>query len=508
MKHSPKTRQVFLNFSSSMIKAPFTVILGLVSTPLLLKWLGDDRVGLFKILLETIAYIGLMELGLSFGLLNILAKACGSDAPSEAKKVMQVSILAYVKVLPLMLLCSGILFYFMPKIIHIQAGLLPEVLWCFVLIMLSYVFLPLSPFRMLLEVKQRADIVNMIMLTQVILLTAGNLFFAHLGYGLVGQGAAYLFALSITYILFYTFGVRYLDRPFQGISVAGAYKEIREQLWQARTKSFLLQVFNTLSVYTDNVVVGIVLLPKMVVPFILTQKLALLAQVQLNGVGNSAWAPVVDFFHKGEIENFRSKLLETNKIIVILGMSAMVSIALFNQHFLKLWVGDTYYGGPWLNYGVCLFVILNAIISFWGWIFVATGNLGSQIFPTIGGSLINITVSIILTMKIGIAGPILGSLIAIMFTGPWYLFVLLHHRLKIPPGRCLMSVFPGLIMGGVIIYLGEKLLNHFTLPMNWFFLAFYMITLSMFTLISFYLLLLSKNEKKIWWLRIRGFIKK
>src|SRR5260370_1969042 len=78
-----RTRKASWGFLSGLAFAGMTVIVGLAATPLLLKWLGPERFGAFRAAGDWAGHLTIFELGLSWALIPLSARALGrSDFPS------------------------------------------------------------------------------------------------------------------------------------------------------------------------------------------------------------------------------------------------------------------------------------------------------------------------------------------------------------------------------------------------------------------------------------------
>ena len=149
--------------------------------------------------------------------------------------------------------------------------------------LLPFVFTPLLVFRALAEARQRGYI-NWLMAAVQVLVTNGLLIFAaRARWGLAGQTMAFAVAQIPSLLVLAWDGTRAYD---------GVWKTISERadqtaLWRLSWPTWIYALTDRLGLVSDNIIIAWMLGPAAVVPFFLTQQLALLAQAQLRGLSNA-----------------------------------------------------------------------------------------------------------------------------------------------------------------------------------------------------------------------------
>ena len=89
---------------------------------------------------------------------------------------------------------------------------------------------------------------------------------------------------------------------------------------------------------------------------------------------------------------------------------------------------------------------------------------------TIVSSVINVVLSIALTYRLGVVGPLLGTLIAVSSTSFWYIPILLQREFSIPSGQLLKAaltpIASGVLFGAALMWIAT---NH--TPSGWIILG-------------------------------------
>src|SRR5260370_12218246 len=112
-----RTRKASWGFLSGLAFAGMTVIVGLAATPLLLKWLGPERFGAFRAASDWAGHLTIFELGLSWALIPLFARALGrSDVPA-VRTILRAGVRIYLGVALLMLAAGASLALLMGRLL-------------------------------------------------------------------------------------------------------------------------------------------------------------------------------------------------------------------------------------------------------------------------------------------------------------------------------------------------------------------------------------------------------
>src|SRR5439155_824777 len=76
-----------------------------------------------------------------------------------------------------------------------------------------------------------------------------------------------------------------------------------------------------------------------------TQRLAVLMQGLLQGIGNATWAALADLHARHEHEASNQRLIELTKLGAVLAVAALAPIIAYNRRFVALWIPTVSYGG-------------------------------------------------------------------------------------------------------------------------------------------------------------------
>ena len=500
-----RTGRSIFNFSSGLLLQAITLGIGIVSTPLLLHWLGDERYGAFRAASDWANYLTLLELGISGSLLSFLAKAIGIGERKQILLTLVTGIKAYLKIMLMMILAGIVLGFFITHLVPVQGHLVSELQNGYWLGFLGIFLLPLNPFQLLANASQRSYFINGLIILQSLVITSLTLLLAWKGWGITGQYLAVLVGNIIFQILASWDGLRRYSDVFSVVKDTQAQTPIEKQLWQLNRSSFILRLSGQLSLLADNIIISYFLSPATVVPFFVTQRLASIAQAQVQGIGNSTWAALADLHAKGEIQKFNNKLIELTRLVAVMAITFMIPIMAYNHYFIKLWLGEARFGGDLLTLLATCNGLLLGIFSLWSWCFLATGHQPKLVLISTLSVSVNFPVSIICTHYLGIIGPLLGTFIAFMTVNSWWSPLILKKVYGISVKQIFWAIVKPLSVGipyGLIAWWIAK--NH--TPWGWFGLAIEMGVTALIYLCLAWFLVLASEERLEWGNKLRIFV--
>jgi O-antigen/teichoic acid export membrane protein len=422
-----RTRRSILTFISGELSTGVTLAIGFVATPLLLRWLGDERYGAFTAALDWFGYVALLELGLGGALRPLLARALAQREDRQVRLLIADGIRAYMTVTAVMLVAGLCLVALITRLLPVSLGSRSDLRLGCLLGVGGLLMIPLAPFRALLEAEQRGYWVNNALLGQSLLITGCSLALAWAGCGIVGQFAALLIGTIAFHTAVSYEGLRQVSSVIvwrrRGFRRSQAWSEI----WNLNSPTFAFNVCGRVGLLTDNILIGAFLSPSLIVPFYITQRLATLGQRELQGIGNASWAALAELHAQGQIEVFNRRVVELTRLIAILAVAGLIPVVSYNNHFVALWVGSQRYGGDPLTVIAAINASMLAIFSLWGWCVNGTGQVREIMPGLVVQTAINFALSVILTLRLGLLGPVLGTLAGFLTISSWYLPWLLHR---------------------------------------------------------------------------------
>src|SRR5438128_4636940 len=284
-----RTQRSAWALASSLLFSVVTMLIGFVSTPWLLRWLGSERLGMHRVLLGSFTYFGFLALGVDGALLAHLANEIGRGERNRVARLLAAGFRAYLPVTFVIVVAGLVYSLCIPHIFVLGSLSTAEVVVGAVVMTGNLLWTPLTVFRALADAEQRGYLVKNLLTLQSILLTGCFLAAARTGWGLPGQSLALVIAQAPTLTILAMRGLR----AYPELRSVRVRPEDRAALWSLSWPTLAVVLGGQVALQSDSIVVGAFLGPGAVTAFFLTQRLASLALAQLQSLGSATWAPLV-----------------------------------------------------------------------------------------------------------------------------------------------------------------------------------------------------------------------
>ena len=430
-----RTRRSLLNFATMILYSGVVMAVGLIASPWLEAWLGPGAFGGYRVVVDLFAYLGLLEFGLGGALAPLLARALGRGDEVAVGRTLAAAVRAYFRVAVLMaavgLALSPLLPWFASDLPRAGLGDLRR---GWLVLLLATVPFALSPFRSVLDARQEGYRINLLLIAQSLVITVAALLLARRRPGgsrvlLANVLGVWTFSLVPAALV-----LRGDPRFWRVLRPEPIDPEARRALWALSAPALVLSLCGRLGLMTDNLVIGSVLGVEAVTVLFFTQRLAVVGQSLLQGVGGATWAALAELHARGDRDIFNRRLIELTTLVSVLAAAGLGPVVAYNHHFFALWVGrGVAYGGDLVIAVAALNAILQAQTAFWAWCLGATGHMREQVPPAIAWAVLNLVASIVLTHALGVVGPLLGSCVAFLAVNVWALPLLLRRTFATPP---------------------------------------------------------------------------
>ncbi len=501
-----RTQKASWGFLSGLALAGITAVVGLAATPLLLRWLGQEAFGAFRAASDWTGNLLIFELGISGALMPMMAQAVGRGDRQRVRAILRVSVRIYLGIALLMLAAGAVLALVSFRLIPASPSAASDLSGGCWVALLALLVIPLSPFRALAEADQRSYLINCLLVVQALLIAGMGLALAWLGWGITGQCLALSIGSLPLLLLLARDGWRRYRAPRNSETDPVLEADIRRDIWKLNWPSLLRNISGRIGYYTDNLLIAYFLGPAAAASFFLTQRICALAQTQLQGIGSSAWAGLVELAVKGKMELFHRRLIELTGLVVVLGIAVMVPLAAFNQGFIALWVGPDCFAGEWVTVLAAVNGVLLAISSLWGLVLSGAGHVRRVAPGTAASAAVNITASVVGTILVGPPGPLLGTLAALVLVNSWYFPMLLRRHLQVPIRPLLRAIAIPAVIGvayGFIVWW----LDHAHPPQGWIDLAVKMTSSALLYLALAWVAVFNAGQRAEWISRLRLFMR-
>ncbi|WP_426060755.1 lipopolysaccharide biosynthesis protein [Hymenobacter sp. B1770] len=472
MSDISRTKSAFWGTISTQAFTIISMVVSIVSTPLMVKYLDKDAYGLSIIFFQIVNYLALFDFGLSSAVIRNLALNRGDDEENRlmVNKIMSTGVIVGVA-FGVLVAVVGISFApFLPRAYDLRPALaepaVPIIITLSLLVGVQFVQRGLGG----IFFAHHRQVLIATPLFVFNLLTIGlTLVLLAQGVGLWTFVYANIFQLVTGFVVQVVLLRMYY--PKLKIGVKFYDKELTRSMLGYGFFMFLQGLATQVILYTDRLVIGKILSLSLVAVFSLTVRIPEVGMSLLSRITDNALPAVAEIVvHEGSTRArvyFHRMML----LIVVLSMAAFWLMLAFDEWFIHLWVGVDFFAGRQVLV-LALIIMVQQTVTRTGIFFLnAKAIVRPLSFVAIIEAILNLALSISLGHWLGMPGILLGTIFASMLTSVWYVPFLLRRHLDIPfydsMIRPVLSPVLGISAAGGGIYLLVQLLYNQAMFKHW-----------------------------------------
>jgi O-antigen/teichoic acid export membrane protein len=405
-------RSTFL-FINNILENLLKILSGFVVTPIIIKGLSKELYGAWAMILQLLNYIALTNLRSSTTLKITLTATQYNEDFDYKRRQVGAAVRMWLYTLPLTFFVSVIIILISNHIFKTEAKYDSTIKLALVVSVIAFAtdqFLSISGNLMR---GSNMDYKGIGIRSIAIIIGGGlNILAIKLNLSIIGLSISNLISVLFTGFVWYHLAKKYI--PWYGIG-----KPTKKELAIYRTNTFhifLSSIGSLLVLSSDAFLLGIFVNTKVVAIFVTTSSLLRIFIVPISNIVSSANAGLAGLCGLGQWERVLSIRKELLNIVMFVFLLFAVNVLLTNEPFLKIWVGDGYYGGDWVNFlfvvGYFLFVIqMVDVIILDG---LQQYKIRSRTY-LIGASIV-LVLSLLFVPKSGMVGMAAISMIAKLFS--------------------------------------------------------------------------------------------
>lgn len=496
-----RSARLAATIASGWLRTAITMVIGLVATPILVRYLGPDRFGAARVVEQWFAYLTFLTFGLggAFGVLLIKAATTGTgaDVPATARAAIGMLARQLWWILPA---AVGLIIAF-PWAFGLAADLRAEFYWAAPAILLGICLLPFGTFQSILDARQQGYWVNFGLAVQGTVIAGVGVTFAVAGFALTGQlWATAIGAVAMIAVMVYLSGAT--TRGFWAGAPAAVH---RGDVWKLQWPLLVAGIGNQINLSSEGLLAGLLLGVGPVASLILTQRLLQLATVVASSLsGGGMWVGLVDVRRRDGAAAFGIRVVEVSKLNVGLNLLVLSPAVALNQRFVGLWVGRELYAGDAVTlasfavFGVFNFFYLYASLL------DCFGETRRRVWVSATGTLLKLALLVPFVHWLGLAGIPLSTAVGYLCTEAWFCprAICREHGVPIRAvmGGLTRAVALGAAWAGVCYVIAHR--TGYLLP-GWLGMLTEAAVLETGALLVAWLLLLSETDRLAWAGRVR-----
>ncbi|MFI5214758.1 MAG: lipopolysaccharide biosynthesis protein [Gemmatimonadales bacterium] len=353
-----RTRRLISGVGLTYLNMGLTTLVGLWLTRFVLRTVGQHDYGLWLVMLQLTSYLSMLDLGvvalLPRDIALIAAREEHGGAPGQLAEHVGSTLRLVLWQLPLVALAALVLMVAVPSgLAVVRAPLM--------VILIAYVFaFPVRTFQAVLTGLQDLGFVGAASMVSWAVGTTLTVVLLLAGHGLSALAVAWTVTqLGTPLACLVRFGKQFpkaRPKALPHLDWSATRSQLMRSLWVS-----VGQISHVLVNASDVLVIGAVLGPAAVVPYVITGKLmAVLTNVPIS-IATSATPALSDLHVREAPTRVMFALSALTQTVILVSGAMACGILAVNQEFVRLWVGTAQFGGMRLTVAI----VAAAVIRHW-----------------------------------------------------------------------------------------------------------------------------------------------
>jgi O-antigen/teichoic acid export membrane protein len=425
-----RTRRAVFGVLTNHASAVVMAIAGFVLVPIVLRYVGREDYGLWATIGQILGYLALFDLGVGSAVVRRAAQLRENNDPLAVNRMVSTAVTLY-SVLGGVFLATGIaMTLVLPRWSVIPAARSAAAVTLFaVMIAYTAVSFPLRVAASTLIGFQRMATVNVLNLVGSLLTIVVAVLLLRFGVGVlalpIGSAVAGMTA-AIAALVVLRVVIPCLRIRWRYVSKVEAL-ELFSWSWQL----FLNNIAVVIIYQTDNLVIAGGAGLEAVTTYTLTSKLPLYAMPLIFALSDSCLPAAVELCEQGNRDRLRSVYLRVLQVTSAAAIGIATIAWIFNDSFMRLWVGEQNYGGSLLTVVFGLILVTRVLNHAASIVIIGSGKLRGVVYMSLTEAALNLALSLWLVRAYGILGVAVGTAIAGVLTSNWYVIHVVCRELRL-----------------------------------------------------------------------------
>lgn len=410
-----RDRRIALSAAASAMAKILSIGTALISVPLSLGYLGQERFGMWAIISSLIAMLAFADFGLGNGVLSAVAKAHGNDDAVGTRRVVSTGffLLCGVALVLVALFALAYPWFNWHALFNVQTAQARAeagpALAMFVLCFAGSI--PLGVVQRVQWGLQQGFVASLWQCAGSLCGLLGMLLVIYLGGSLpwlVLALAGAPLAAALLNSLFYFFWHRPDLRPRWSCCASAALTQIAS----SGVLFFVLQVVGAVVYTSDSLIVAQLMGAAAVAEYVVPEKMFSLISLTVATLTVPLWPAYGEAIERGDLAWVQRTFYASIRIAV--GTAALMSLLLLaaGSFIIQLWVGELVFVPFSLLLGLAIWKVVEATGNCLAMLLNGTGKLKLQVIMAIVTAIVAISLKFIFIHEFGVPGVVWATLIA------------------------------------------------------------------------------------------------
>lgn len=422
-----RTSAFFRGIASATSQKILTRLIGLAVTPIVLSYVDDTAYGIWMVIGSALGYIGLTNAGVTGASSAIAAKMNNRDEEHRINVLINNALVLQLLTGALVLLVGGVVSLFFTDVIKIGEYPRRDALLVFAVAVLGYgVSFPPKVFKGLLRARQRIALAVWLEFALFLLMITVNLSLLHLGMGLLALPVGVLVMQLVAYPLLFV----YARKAYPQLRIDRSVVSWAEMKGLLNLSAFWFAgILAAMVIYsTDPLLIGVLLSTAAVTGYGLTMRLGEVMREWIYSINFTMMPAMGQLLGEGKVSRARDVYLRTQPVVLSLALAGAGFVALFNEHFVRFWVGAERYAGTEISLIAGGILFVSVVFHSSSLVISADLKVKGVTFVRLLEGALNVILSVLLARTHGLMGIALATLVAGVCTSFWFVpFITLRH---------------------------------------------------------------------------------
>jgi O-antigen/teichoic acid export membrane protein len=404
--------QFFRNVVVNWLAMLMNMLVPFFLSPFTVHHLGLALYGVWVLVISSVVYFNLLDLGLRNAVVRFVAKAHASGDHDEAVRVASTAVWMRVAIGLLIFLLAALLAFVFPHIFSILPSLYLQVRLTVLLTALGIAMtLIFGITGAILSAIHRFDLISSVTTVRALVRAGGFVWLLSHGHGIVWLAGWELTVAVLVGVAQSCLCLREYPELRRGFGIL--HMETARKIWLYGSYASLITLAGAVLYYSDNVVVGAMLGVTTVTYYAIAGNLSASAREVVSAL-SSTFTPMASSLEAvGKNEQLRRLLVQGTRASLLVYLPIACVLAIRGQSFVNLWMGREYgqTAGVILKILILNHVLTTANVTSCG-IAYGMGKHRPLVIWAIIEAVLNLALSVVLARQIGIYGVAWGTAIA------------------------------------------------------------------------------------------------
>jgi O-antigen/teichoic acid export membrane protein len=406
-----RLRHIARNVIWNWIATATSMLVAFFLSPFIVHRLGNTAYGIWILILSTINYLNLADLGMRVSVLRFVSKGFAQQDHESSTRMFSAALCIRIWISTGIVIVSIILSIWFPYFFTIPPEMQRDSQLAVLIVGLTTAMsMLIGVFGGVVSALNRYDVQSWIALTQALVRAAGIVILLNRGHGILAVATWELVAaLASNALLVFSSHKLY---PQLRIRLSRPERQTISQLWSYSFYAFVASLAIQLIYFTDNVVVGAMVSTTAVAYYSIASSLCRYTEQMVKALTGTLMPVASMLDAEGRTSGIRKLLTQGTQATLALALPVCITLWVRGRTFIGLWMGAEYAQGSTLLLQILIVPVLWSMASAVAWsIALGTEKHKPAAFIAAAEGVANLLFSVILAHWYGSLGVALGTLI-------------------------------------------------------------------------------------------------